>query len=141
MVFIRTANNYNTNDASTASGLSCPEKTLTQQQFKEQASIQNIVDKYLKTGIAPINTTPPLPEEYLNIIDFHDAMNIVKRGEQSFMELPSVVRKEFSDDPGLFLNALNDPAQQQRLTDLGVFIKPEEPPQVQSSPVAEGEAQ
>lgn len=134
---LRTPYNYDRLQASIASGLSCPEPTLTQQHYKEQASIQNIVDKYTRTGQVEINTTPPLPSDFVKITDYQTAMNLIKRGEKAFYELPSKIRNEFEHDVGQFINALNDPTQLQRFQKLGVFKTPENPPAVNEQPVAQ----
>lgn len=134
----RTPYNYDMHQASKQSGLECKDKSMTQQSYKHQASIQNIVNKYLKTGLVTGHQTPPLPEEFVNITDFHTAMNMVKRGEESFNSLPAHLRSEYGNDVGRFMAALSDPTQKQKLTDLGVFAASQEatePPPVQSSEV------
>lgn len=136
---LRSGGNFHNNR--TDSGLSCPEPTLAQQQYKEQANITNIVNKYLKTGLVNMNTSPPLPDEFTAITDFHTAMNIVKRGEQAFNELPSQIRNEFENDAGAFLNALHNPANKEKFQKLGILNTPIEPPTEQSSPAPEPAAQ
>lgn len=134
---LRTPYNYDRSQASLASGLSCPESTLTQQHYKDQASIQNIVDRYTRTGQVEINTTPPLPSEFVKITDYQTAMNMIKRGEESFNQLPSKIRNEFKNSPAAFIAALNDPNQMDRFQKLGVFKIPKNPPADPVQPVAQ----
>ena len=48
--FMRTPYNYDTDEVSVDSGLVCPEPTLAQQQFKDEADINLILERFGRTG-------------------------------------------------------------------------------------------
>ena len=52
---------YDKHDAlSFSSGLACDDPSLTQQQFKEESDINNIVDRFMKTGHLPLKRNSTL---------------------------------------------------------------------------------
>lgn len=107
-------------------------ESLTRQSEAKSADINHIVAKAKRTGYLPIvNHGESIP--VVTGQTFHEAMNIVADAKQKFMELPSDVRQEFDNDPGKFLDALNDTKNdetKEKLVELGVMEAPpmENPP-------------
>jgi len=54
-------------------------------------------------------------------------LNIQLAADAAFASLPSVVRAHFENNPALLLAALGDPAQKEKLTELGILRKPDQP--------------
>lgn len=128
-VFLRTPYNYDMNAASDESGLYCPEETRTQQQFAEEVDINTIVRKFGLTGEMPENLNERMPNngDFSNTVnDFHTAQNMVRKAQEAFMELPAEVRAEFNNDPGRFINFVDDPKNRDRAKELGM-LKPDAP--------------
>lgn len=125
----RTMYNYDRDAASVATGLSCPEATLTQQQFAEDADINNIMKKFGVTGELPENIRPVMPEDYEGIFDFQSAMNTVRRAQEVFMEMPSGVRARFQNNPQLFTEFFADPENRHEAEKMGLILpRPREEP-------------
>ena len=52
-VFLRTPYNYDVDEVSAETGLACFDESLTQQQFKEESDINEIVRRFGLTGQTP----------------------------------------------------------------------------------------
>lgn len=112
----------------TSEGIAFVEPSMTQQHFKDETMIDNILQKYAETGFLTDPFSPKRPiqfGDFSDVTDFQTAQNSVARATEYFESLPSRIRASFSNSPAEFLNALNDPEQRSKLEDLG-FIAPEE---------------
>ncbi len=98
-------------------------KSLTKQSFKDECDINKILKKFEKTGAithytknAPQygDTTSPM---------LHDAMNIIANAESMFEELPAQLRKKFNNDPGTFLDFVQDENNLEEMRELGLTKK------------------
>ena len=112
----------------TAKGIVFTEPSMTQQHFKDETMIDNILQKYAETGFLTDPFSPKRPiqfGDFSNVTDFQTAQNAIALATEYFESLPSKVRASFNNSPQEFLNALNDPAQRSKLEELG-FVAPEE---------------
>lgn len=141
-MFVRSPYNYDVNEASELAGVVNEEETRTQQHFKEQCDINRIVSTYAKTGLVPGNPRTPVEEDFVGIIDFHTAMNAVRRADEAFMELPAELRSRFHNDPQEYVEFCLDKENLDELVQMGLAPKPFKLDQpVVVEPVAEGQAQ
>lgn len=129
--FIRTAYNYDMNAASDAAALHCLDESRAQQQFRDECDINTIVRQFGLTGEVPSDVKVPLEGDFADVVDFQSAMNVVRRAEESFMEMPAEVRAEFGNDPGRFVAFVNDPDNRVRAEKLGVVVPRETPKAVE----------
>lgn len=102
-VFLRTEHNYDRDAASEASGLKCLDKSLTQQQFLEECDINTIVKRFGLTGEMPGAVRAPGYGDFSQVKDFRQALDLVRAGEEAFMQYPAELRARFENDPGKFL--------------------------------------
>lgn len=112
----------------TAEGIVFTEPSLTQQHFKDETMIDNILQKYAETGFLTDPFSPKRPiqfGDFSDVTDFQTAQNAVARATEYFESLPSHIRASFNNSPSEFLHALNDPVQKSKLEELG-FVAPEE---------------
>lgn len=108
------------------------EPTLTVQADKEQSDINYIVKQFGLTQSLPYGMAVPEYADYSDIPnDYHAAMNFIRDSDDGFMQLDASVRSRFDNDPGAFLDFINDPANQDEAIKLGVAFdtRPPEPPQ------------
>lgn len=120
----------------TAEGIVFTEPSMTQQHFKDETMIDNILQKYAETGFLTDPFSPKRPiqfGDFSGVTDFQTAQNAVARAIEYFESLPSRVRSSFNNSPSEFLQALNDPAQRSKLEVLGV-VAPEESEAPESTP-------
>jgi phage internal scaffolding protein len=118
--FLRTAYNYDTNAASNESGLACEEPSLTQQHFKDETDINNILRQFNITGLLPENALSPRYGDFTGINDYHSALNAVIAAEDGFMALPADLRARFSNNPEELINFLDNPQNKDEAIRLGL---------------------
>lgn len=135
-VFLRTAYNYDMNQVSDETGLRCDDPSLTQQQFKEEADINTIVDRFLRSGVLPTPVNMPQYVDYEGVFDFQSAMNVVRAADENFMRLDAKVRARFNNSPQEFLEFFADPANTDEAVRLGLAI-PQQPATVAQATAAE----
>lgn len=122
MMFLRTPYNYDTNKASDEAGLECLDPSLTQQQFKEEADINTIVNRFLKSGVLPSPVNMPQYVDYEGVFDFQSAMNVVRQADENFMRLDAKVRARFNNSPQEFLEFFANPENTDEAIRLGLAI-------------------
>ena len=116
---------YDNHDAlSTLTGLKCLDSSLTQQQFKEEADINTIVDRFMKTGHLPDPVSMPQYVDYEGIFDFQSAMNVVRAADENFMRMDAKVRSRFNNSPQEFLEFFANPANVDEAVRLGLALPP-----------------
>lgn len=94
----------------------------TKQSFKDDTNINNILARYARTGVLEFaNRHEP---RYGDVIgaDFHAAMNIVANANSMFADLPAKLRNRFDNDPGQFLDFVQDPENTAEAERLGLTV-------------------
>ncbi len=93
----------------------------TKQSFKEECEIKNIIARNQATGLVThVNKHGPTYGDSPPYGDFVEAMNLVTDAQSMFEELPSGMRTRFRNDPGIFLEFLEDPANHEELVEMGM---------------------
>lgn len=111
------------------------EKTLTQQQFKDQVEINNIVAKYNKTGQWPEGLDRnAVFADVSDITDYQESLHKVMAAQDAFNLLPGEVRNRFSNDPAKLLEFIQDPKNYEEGLNLGIFEKPNITPEEPKKP-------
>jgi phage internal scaffolding protein len=128
--FLRTPYNYDTDAATNESGLHCEDVTLTQQHFKDECDINNILRQFNVTGLLPENALSPRYGDFTGISDYHTALNQVIAAEDEFMRLPAELRARFENDPAQLIEFLENSENKDEAIKLGLVNKPEDLPQV-----------
>lgn len=128
-IFIRTPYNYDVDEVSNETGLVCPEPTMAQQQFRDEADINTIMERFGRTGelVAPVRM--PQYGDFTGVNDYHTAMNAVIDAQTSFDALPAKVRARFDNDPGQFVEFCLDDNNREEAVSLGL-VAPTVPPVV-----------
>jgi len=123
--FIRNPYNYDTNAASDESGLRCEDATRTQQHFKDETDINNILRQFNITGQLPSKAISPRYGDFSYTGDYHSALNAVIAAEVEFMSLPAQLRARFDNDPAELIEFLNNSDNLDEAIKLGLVNKPE----------------
>lgn len=101
------------------------EPSLTEQHFKDECDINNIVARYEATGVMPSGTAQPLFGDFAEFpTDLLSSQKFFDDAEERFMQLPAAVRKEFNNSPLELLQALQTEGNRQRFIDLGLIERP-----------------
>lgn len=111
--------------------------SMTRQEFRDECDINTIMaryDSYLADPMASLHTEP----RYVDLVNtpstLMEAMAALKEGEDAFMRLPAIVRKEFDNDPIRFVDFACDPVNIDRMREWG--LAPPAPPP--AAPAANG---
>lgn len=94
--------------------------TKTDQTQKEQCDVKNIMKKY---GNKLSNVIPPSKGIYADISElptYQQSLHIIRDAQNSFMSLPSHVRKKFDNDPGQMMSFLADSKNDEEARKLGL---------------------
>jgi len=99
--------------------------TYVQQQFKEDADINNIIRRF---GIGQL---PVVHEgvygDFTGITDYRSAVAAVARAEEGFMRLPAEARDRFGNDPGKFLEYAEQVSEAELIEVCGLQGRKEQP--------------
>ena len=119
--FLRTSYNYDRDAASNESGLACEEPSLTQQHFKDETDINNILRQFNITGLLPESPLSPRYGDFTGIGDYHTALNAVIAAEDEFAALPAQIRARFENDPAQLIDFLADENNRSEAENLGLL--------------------
>lgn len=97
------------------------EPTLTQQQFKEQCDINNIIKNYTQTGELPLSKKVGQFLDVSNVQDYHSALTTVFEAQKAFDNLPSNIRSRFENDPNQLIAFIEDDANHEEALSLGLL--------------------
>lgn len=112
--------------------------SLTKQSFKKECDINNILKRYMKTGLIDhINKHQGVYTDLSTSTEYHEAMNIIMEANDSFSLLPSEIRNKFNNDPAQFLDFVSNPDNRQEMAELGLLNPPEIPQGFSISPRSE----
>lgn len=118
--FLRTAYNYDTNAAGDDDAIACKDKSLTQQQYAEEADINTLVRKFHLTGQLPTNVRMPEYGDFLNTFDYHSAMNAITEANQAFNAMPASIRSRFHNNAAEFVDFCSDEANRAEAEKMGL---------------------
>ena len=114
--------------------------SLTQQSHAAAADVRNIIKQYDRTGlIANVNKGIAQYGDYSEVNEYAEALNMVREANESFAEIPSHIREQFSNNAGLFFEFATDPKNKEEMIKMGLAKAPEqmvreEPSKSESAP-------
>lgn len=98
------------------------------QSFADECNINNIMAKFNKTGILEHeNKQTPQYGDLMPFDDYHQALTQTIEAQEAFDDLPSAIRTKFNNDPGEFLQFVENPENADELVDLGLAEAQGEP--------------
>lgn len=120
---------YSRYDTPVIPGITFPEKTLTQQHFKDEVDINRIVSRAIQTGNTALFTPTQRAQFYDCSVykDYQAALDTIGDIEDDFLSLPSSVRKEFGNDPDKYVAFMSDPRNVKKAIELGLLESSGEP--------------
>lgn len=127
MTFCRAPYNYDADDASLQTGLSCPDVSRTQQNQKDDADINTIVRRFGLTGELPKAVVLPQYGDFTSLTDYQTALNAVMAAQEQFMVLPAYIRNRFQNDPQMLLEFCADENNREEAIKLGLIEKTDVP--------------
>ena len=96
-------------------------ESMTQQHFKEEVDVRNIIKRYDSTGlIQHVQRGQAQYGDFSQTVGFKEALDMVNSAKDSFMELPAELRREFKNDAGEFYTFVSDPNNNEKLVEMGL---------------------
>lgn len=118
---------YDSNSLVSSSGVDCSAlPSRTKQSFRDECNINRIMAKYEKTGLASWVSANEGRYGDFAAFDFHEAQNFIADANSMFQGLPAEVRYQFDNDPGKFLNFVEDPSNEAKMISMGLKTAPDE---------------
>lgn len=115
-------------------------ESLTQQHFAQEADIKTIIKKHDRTGIiSHVARGVAQYGDYSEINEYREALDKVNNAQASFQELPSQIRAMFGNDAGEFFEFATNPANAEKMVELGLKAEPPKP-RDQAQPAVKEEA-
>ena len=100
-------------------------ESLTQQHFKEECDVINIIKRHDRNGIIEhVQRGQARYGDFSNVADYREALHLVRDAQDEFMTIPSDIRKKFDNDPGKFYEFVSNPDNKEELKTMG-FITPD----------------
>ncbi len=95
--------------------------SLAKQSFADECNINNIMAKFNKTGILEHeNKRKPRYGDLIDAVDYHSSLNKTIEAQDAFDNLPSAIRSRFNNEPGEFLEFVDNPENAEELVTLGL---------------------
>jgi phage internal scaffolding protein len=109
-------------------GFATEGESLTQQHFAKEADIKTIIKKHDRTGIiSHVARGVARYGDYSEVNEFREALDMVNSANASFAELPAEVRAMFNNDAGDFFEFATNPANDEKMVELGLKEAPPSP--------------
>lgn len=106
-----------------------PKESRTKQSMKAECDINNIMKKYQKTGLITHFAAHAGSYDFCPETDYRESIEIIRKAEAMFADLPSSARKRFDNDPGKFLAFVQDPKNHDEMRNMGLTkSQPPSPP-------------
>lgn len=109
--------------------------SLTRQEFAAECDINTLMAQYEKTGVINhFNSGQPQYYDFEAVPDLQQSLHIMRDATDAFMRLPAAVRKEFDNDPTLFVEFATDPKNLEKMREFGLAApapEPEKPQKVE----------
>jgi phage internal scaffolding protein len=101
-------------------------ESLTQQHFKKETDIVEIIKKHDRTGIIEhVARGVAQYGDYSEVNEYREALDMVNSATANFMSLPAELRKMFDNDPGAFFEFATDPKNEAKMQEMGLAEKPQ----------------
>lgn len=139
-VLVRVPFSYDADGVSEDTGLMCVDETLATQADKEEVDINTLVRRFGIGGEMPQDVRIPLSADFVERLDYKDALNLIREAEMGFMQMPADVRARFHHDPAELVAFVSDVENAPEARKLGILVpepevrKPEEPMLVRIAP-------
>ncbi|QCQ84712.1 internal scaffolding protein [Blackfly microvirus SF02] len=123
---------YKSNGSDTAYFDDTP--SLTRQEFADECDINVLMARYEKTGALPEAKGSPVYMDFTEMPDtLMGTLSMLDAAQAEFMRLPAHIRKEFDNDPVMFVDFASDPNNIDQLREWGL-AKPKEAPDAEREP-------
>lgn len=100
------------------------EEGKTEQTHVQDVDINNIIKKHGADYIKKINGLREWVYDDVTGNDFQESMNAIIKARETFADVPLQIRKQFDHDPIKMLDFVRNPANADRLVEMGLAHPP-----------------
>jgi phage internal scaffolding protein len=101
-------------------------ESLTQQHFKDECDVINIIKRHDRNGIIEhVQRGQARYGDFSEVADYREALDLVRDAQDEFMTIPSDIRKKFDNDPGKFYEFVSNPDNKEELKTMGFIQTPD----------------
>ena len=100
-------------------GITFDKPSLTQQHFADEVDINNLISKYVKTGVLP-EKQGAFYADFSSGLDYRETVDFLRATQEDFLALPASTRAHFNNDPGALIDFVNDPSNHSRFAEVGL---------------------
>ena len=100
-------------------GIAFTEPSLTQQHFAEEVDINNLIGRYVQSGVLP-EKQGAFYADFSSGLDYRETLEVLKSAREEFDALPAVTRAHFNNDPGALIDFVSDPNNHSRFAEFGL---------------------
>ena len=118
--FIRAPFNYDRDSASAESALLCEDVSLSVQSERDDCDINVTMERFGHGVPLPGSLRVPTYGDFTGVSDYRSALHLISEADESFMQLPAVVRSRFQNDPARSVEFCSDPSNIDELRSLGL---------------------
>jgi len=138
---------YSSSNPPPKRGLDCSgDVSPVQQHFKEACDVNQVINRYARTGVVSsglptsLGSARPMYGDFVGLDDFQSCQNRIIAAQQGFAALPSRIRSRFGNDPRQLVAFLADEANFDEAVALGLVSKPRPEPKAPVSGDSGGDA-
>jgi phage internal scaffolding protein len=96
-------------------------ESMAQQHFLKECDVREIIKRNDRTGIIQhVNRGVAQYADVSDVKDYKEALEMINSSMESFMGLPSDIRKLFDNDPGEFFEFATNPANADKMVEMGL---------------------
>lgn len=95
--------------------------SMTKQAEADDADINKILERMLRTGELRANMQPPRFGDFADAGTYHEALNILQNANDHFDSLDAKLRSRFDNDPSKFLAFVGDHNNMDEAINLGLI--------------------
>lgn len=107
---------------SIATGLKCLDKSLTLQSQAVDADINVIMKRFGVSGVLPQVALPPTYGDFGSVMEYRDALDLIREADRSFAKMPADVRRRFNNDAAEFVEFCDNPDNLPEMRKLGLAV-------------------
>ena len=100
----------------------------TKQSFLEEADINNIMRKYINTGVLPVGERQPTYGDFSSGQDYQALQDQLLQARMDFELLPADIRDRFGNSPEALIDFLSDPDNHEEAVELGLIAAEQQEP-------------
>ena len=101
-------------------GIANNEPSMTQQHFKDEVDINNLISRYVQTGVLP-EKQGAFYGDFSSGLDYRETLDFLRSTREEFDALPATTRAHFNNDPGALIDFVNDPNNASRFAEVGLI--------------------